>query len=339
MNQRRHPTPSPSNSVMKIAGVLLAVLGLVLAGVGYYAWNLTEPVEPNATEKQTFVIPRGQSVSAVADNLAEANLIKSPWAFRFAVWQQNLTGKIQAGSFLVSPGMDVFGIARRLTEGTDDVWVTIQEGWRAEQIGQYLESELSQFDTNSTAFTSECLTAEGFLFPETYLVPRGYDTKQMCDLLKAQYGEVFTFDLREQATANTGLNDEQVVILASIVQREAKDPEQMRHVAGILLNRLEIGMALQVDATLQYAKGYDPVKETWWPTPTAADKEVDSPYNTYLNQGLPPAPISNPGLDALMAVVNPLESDELYYLHAPDGSMYYAETYEGHQANIDRYLR
>ena len=161
----------------------------------------------------------------------------------------------------------------------------------------------------------------------------------MCQLMREQYGEVFTFDLRNQAAKNTGLSDAESVILASIVEREAREPEQMRHVAGILLNRLEIGMALQVDATLQYVKGYDQARKTWWAPPTAADKQLSSPYNTYENPGLPPGPISNPGANALMAVANPIKSNDLFYLHTNDGNMYYAETYEEHQENIQKYLR
>lgn len=323
----------------KILGLLLTLIGFGAAVLAGTTWYLTQPVEPFSEKTATFVVPRGRAVSLIGQDLVDQNLAHSSLAFRFAVWKQGLAGKIQAGSFELSPGMDIFQIAEALTEGTTDQWVTIKEGLRATEIGDYLEQELANFSTQDPEFQTECLAYEGFLFPETYLVPREFDTAQMCELLREQYGSVFTLDLRNTTAANTGLSDREAVILASIVEREARDPEQMRHVAGILLNRLEIGMALQVDATLQYVKGYDQARKTWWAPPLASDKQISSPYNTYENAGLPPGPISNPGENALMAVSNPIDSNDLFYLHATDGNMYYAETYEEHQANIARYLR
>ncbi len=318
--------------ILLTAGILLALAGVILFT------RIMQPVHADSQESVSFVIPRGRATSLVAEDLAEQNLLKSPWALKIAIWQNDLAGQIQAGSFTLSPSMTPQEIAETLTQGSDDQWVTIKEGLRAYEIGEYLEQELPNFSVSDPAFESECLAYEGFLFPETYLVPSEYTTTQMCELMREQYGEVFTLDMRNQVAENTGLSDREAIILASIVEREARDPEQMRHVAGILLNRLEIGMALQVDATLQYAKGYNAQAKTWWAPPLSADKQIESPYNTYQNPGLPPGPISNPGRNALAAVANPLDSDELYYLHAPDGMMYYAETYEGHQENIRNYL-
>jgi UPF0755 protein len=137
-----------------------------------------------------------------------------------------------------------------------------------------------------------------------------------------------------------GRKEEDVMILASIVAREAKKPEDMKKVAGVLWNRLELGMPLQVDATLQYAKGYDEEKKTWWSTPLSQDKNIVSPYNTYKNAGLPPGPISNPGLDAIQAATYPTPSDNLYYISNTAGTqMYFAQTYEEHQQNIAKYLQ
>lgn len=321
-----------------LAGIILFA-GTAALGA-WYVWSLIQPVNPSANPEDTvnFVIPRGRAISQIGADLVEKDLIYSRYAFQYAVWKNQLQNKIQAGTFELSPSMDVFTIAQTLTEGTNDQWVTIKEGWRAAEIGEYLAQQLSEFSTQDPEFQTECLDKEGFLFPETYLVPKTFTTKQMCTLLQQQYGKVFTLEKRNQVAERTGLSDLEAVTLASIVEREARDPEQMRHVAGILLNRLEIGMALQVDATLQYAKGYDEQAKIWWAPPTSADKQIDSPYNTYLNPGLPPGPISNPGADALNAVANPIDSENLYYLHSPDGKMYYAATYEEHQQNIARYL-
>lgn len=298
--------------------------------------NPTEISDQNTTLQ--FTIPRGRAIRSIGKDLQNQGLIRSSWIFELTVLRLDIKQKIQAGTFELSPSMSVSQIAQALTQGTTDQWVTIKEGWRATEIGAHLEDELINFSTSEDDFNTECLAYEGFLFPETYLVPKHFTTAQMCRLMRTQYGEIFSFDLRNTVAQNTGLSDEEAVILASIIEREARDPEQMRHVAGILLNRLEIGMALQVDATLQYAKGFDQNRKTWWAPPLANDKQINSAYNTYTNPGLPPGPISNPGENALKAVAYPIESNDLFYLHSNDGNMYYAETYEGHLANIERYL-
>lgn len=127
--------------------------------------------------------------------------------------------------------------------------------------------------------------------------------------------------------------------MASIVEREAKDLVDMRHVAGILLNRLEINMALQADATLQYIRGYDEAAQSWWSPPRVSDKTNPSLYNTYLYPGLPPAPIANPGYNAVLAVLTPIQSNNYFYIHTPSGEAVYAETIDQHNTNIDTYLR
>ena len=127
--------------------------------------------------------------------------------------------------------------------------------------------------------------------------------------------------------------------MASIVEREARGADDMQHVAGILWNRIELGMPLQADATLQYLKGYNPVEQAWWTPPLAADKSLISPYNTYLNLGLPPRPICNPGLEAIKAAAQPLSTDDLFYLHDRQGKIHYAQTLDDHNLNVDRYLR
>ena len=131
-------------------------------------------------------------------------------------------------------------------------------------------------------------------------------------------------------------NYEEKIILASIIEREAKDGlEERRTIAGILMNRYRQGMALQADATVQYDLGD---QNNWWPTLTQEDYKLDSPSNTYARPGLPPGPISNPGIDSLKAAFNPKDTDFLYYIHAPDGKVYYAKTLEEHNDNIARYL-
>lgn len=325
----------PKQWLFLVAGALLTVTAMMML----LYWFLSRPINRTSEEKVSLVIPAGSSGVKIAALLKENNLIRSEYVFQFVVWKKGLLKKLQAGTFELSPSQSTQEIALALTEGTNDVWVTIPEGLRAEEIGELLENELDGFQRSDEAYEPECLNYEGFLFPETYLLPRLYTATQTCRLLRQEYGRQVPMEMRERIH-QAGRTEEEIITMASIVQREAKSLEDMKIVAGILWKRIEIGMPLQVDATLQYVKGYDEARKTWWAPPTAADKVLDSPYNTYQNPGLPPGPISNPGLDAILAALNPTSTQYLFYISNTDGSkMYYAETYEEHQRNINQYLR
>lgn len=316
--------------------LLIAVIGVGVGG-SLIAYVQFQPVSSEKKEAERFVIPKGQAVAVIAERLQEEGLIKNAYAFRFVVKQQGLESKIQSGTFFVSPSMKLEQIAQVLTTGADDIWVTIPEGWRVEEIAESVASlDLPAFDEEE--FIEISKGYEGLLFPDSYLIPREYTAEQLRDLLTA------TFDKK----VNVGLADEieasdreftDVLVMASLVEREARDYQQMRRVAGILWNRIDIGMALQVDATLQYVEGYNVAQDSWWTPPSITTKQTTSRFNTYLNPGLPPHPISNPGMDALKATLDPLESDDIFYLHSRDGAIYYAQTLDEHNANIERYLR
>jgi len=308
----------------------LAFLALVLATIYCGAKYLLAPAA-NAGNEVRFVVSKGQGIAAIGAKLEEAKLIRSKYAFRLYVQLNKLDTKIQAGSFTLSPTQSTPDIAQTLTEGTEDVWITLLEGWRREEIAEYLETiDLSEFD--KAKFLELTATSEGYLFPDTYLVPKEITTTALVNLFTT------TFEKKLATVGDfTDAEAKRLVILASLVEREARGSEQMRHVAGILENRLKINMALEIDATLQYVRGN--VAGEWWAPPRAADKELKSPFNTYRNPGLPPHPIANPGLSALQAVHTPLESDDFFYLHAPTGEIYYAETYESHLVNVARYLQ
>ncbi|AKM81157.1 MAG: Aminodeoxychorismate lyase [Candidatus Pacebacteria bacterium GW2011_GWF2_38_9] len=284
-----------------------------------------------------FVIPKGQALSIIASRLEEADLIKSKWAFRFAVYKNDLTNKIQAGSFELSSDMNTWEIAHALTVGTDDTWITLPEGWRLEEIAESLSKQgLENF--NQTEFLNLSKGLEGQLFPDTYLVPREITTTTLLSLLKNTFASKVSSGLsKEISSSKMSLNE--VLTLASLVQRESANDGEMPLVAQILLNRLDINMPLQVDATLQYVKGYSKTELSWWQTPLAEDKKLDSLYNTYKNAGLPPGPICNPGLAAIKAALNPGQTQALYYIHDNSGKIHTAITLEEHNTNVNKYLR
>lgn len=315
--------------------VLLVVAGGIAAAVYLRSW--LQPVNPAATERVRFVIPKGQSISRIGQRLADQGLVRHPLVFRLLVEQQQVADQIQAGSFLLSASMTPAQLISEMTKGTDDIWITLLEGWRREEMAASLTTqELENFDQDE--FLALTADQEGYLFPDTYLVQRSISTAELVQLLTNTFTRKVRTGLADELAAS-GRSLEEVVVMASLIQREARDPQQMLVVSGILWNRIEIGMALNVDATLQYIKGYDSQQQSWWVPPLAIDKERPSPYNTYQVAGLPPGPIANPGLAAIQAAIQPAETEYLYYLHDPQGNIHYGRTLPEHNANVQQYLR
>lgn len=318
--------------------ILLIITPVVLNT--YYNFQL-KPVSLS-TDSKIFVVSPNTPVVAIAQNLKEENLIKNAFTFRLLVSQMGIGKTIQAGDFRLSPSMSSREIARQLTHGAIDVWITLPEGLRVEEQAEIIEKILNfasndvyKFDKNQYIDIAE----EGYMFPDTYLIPKDATANQISQTLRQTFDQKVGGVTLENSTVST-LTTEELITLASLVEREAKTSQEKQIIAGILINRLNGGIALQVDATVQYAKGYDTQKKTWWPQITTADyKSVKSPYNTYLNSVLPPAPIANPGLDSIQAAASPTQTDYLYYLHDSEGNVHYAETIEEHNQNIQNYLR
>jgi len=288
-------------------------------------------------EEQKIVIQKGASVSSIGTQLTQKGLIRSPYVFRFIVWKNRLQRSLQAGTFTLKLSQSAEEIALALTKGTDDVWVTLVEGWRNEEIAEELQRTFGE-EFNAQEFLTLTKHKQGYLFPDTYLFPKLSSPQLVLSTLtKAFDKKVNAEDRLALQQQNRTLED--VVALASLVEREARQPETMRVVAGILWKRLDVGWPLQVDATLQYIKGYDAKNKTWWQTPYGIDKTLKSPYNTYVHVGLPPTPICNPGMNALRAAMNPKESSYWYYITDDNGVMHYAETLEQHNANVRNYLQ
>ncbi len=224
--------------------------------------------------------------------------------------------------------------------------MTFLEGWRKEQ---YLEYVLSKLPVDDETFSEEFLTLtedlEGYLFPDTYLVSIDISADELVEILRSNFEERYQDNVLQPA-ASSGLTQEQIVILASLLERETLEretEEEMQTIAGILVKRWRSPgwptHLLQVDATVQYALGYQEDNGEWWKdTLTSADLAVDSPYNTYKIKGLPPGPIANPGVKALKAAAGYKESPYWYYLHGKDGKVYYATTLKEHSRNRELYL-
>jgi len=327
---------SKKRLLIKLTIIFLTVFVLLGLCAGLVLTSMMQPVASEKKELTRFVIPKGQSVMHVADRLVEEKLIKNSRIFQLYYRFNEDKYNIQAGSFELSQSMSLTEILDVLSDGTDDLWITFPEGIRREEIASSLsEYDLTSFDEDE--FLLQTVGMEGKLFPDTYLVPKEITTQTLISLMSNTFDKkiaLFADDIEQ-----SDYSVDELIVIASLLEREAKGLEQMKMVAGVIYKRLEMGMPLQVDATLQYAKGYNELTGSWWSTPLAVDKELDSRYNTYLNPGLPPAPICNPGFEALEAAVNPVFSDYLYYIHDSTGQIHFGKTLQEHNQNINNYLR
>ncbi len=317
---------------MKRFFITLLIL-IVLFGTFLFWWERgTRAVNPADKKEVIFVVAKGEGVREISNNLKTEGLIKDPVVFFLMVKKTGLDGKIQAGDFRLSPSMTASEIAQNLTHGTLDIWVTIPEGKRADEIADELSGKIPSYENSWREILNQ---NEGFLFPDTYLIPKDADVNTVLSLMKNNFEQKFSSIPNTPKEQNS---IKRIVNIASMIEREAKLPEDRPIVASVIYNRLEIDMALQIDATIQYALGYQPSQKSWWKKALSKeDLRLDSPYNTYLNKDLPPTPISNPGKDVLEAVINPAKTDYLYYVSDETGKNHYAKTLDEHNTNIKKY--
>lgn len=320
-------------------GIIIGVVLIAIAGL-----FITNRVSFNAPQSQedkaVLIVNQKQTETQTLDKLKTQGLIRSKLAFKLVLFFKG-NHKIASGGYNVSKNMSAWQIANKLISAPDMKWVVVPEGLRKEQIGEILAStfnwsngELDKWNTEYTKMRIDYI--EGTYFPDTYLIPVDEGGFKISERMTRRFDEQFAPYISQFAQQNilwtTGLK------LASIIQREAGGKDDMPLIAGILWNRLNQDMNLEIDATVQYARGK--AEAGWWAPVTSEDiQNIDSPYNTYKNKGLPPFPISNPGIDAIEAVLHPAETDCLYYLHDSNRQIHCSKTPEEHQANIDKYLK
>jgi|AntRauTorckE6833_2_1112554.scaffolds.fasta_scaffold03150_4 UPF0755 protein len=330
-NQELQAPPKSKNLVTKL---LLLIGFLLLCTIGtllLWIQNLNQAPR-DFPVGQIFTIEEGMSVKEITDLLEDVGVVKSKDLLYYSLILFHEPTSLKASGYRFDQPVTTSEVATILTEGdfdTDLISFTHIEGERVTDIANRASLKLKEF--NQERFLINALPQEGKLFPETYYIPPSFDDEDLLELM------VDTFEVKiaqyDSEIEEHSLNFEEVIILASIIEREANTISSMKAVSSVLQNRLEIDMALQADASIEYILE-KPLSEL-----TPEDLEIDSPYNTYLYRGLPPTPIGNPGLDSIEAVLRPNISNYFYYITDDDGTFHFAETYQQHLKNIETYLR
>ena len=312
--------------------------------------------------EKNFVIKKGEGVNEISQHLKEQDFIKNKLFFETYVWFRGVQGNFQAGEHKLRQNMRVWEIVSVLTSGgeTNERDIKILEGWNNAEVADYLEREgvvnkdifmgaAANYDlvTYGYEFLSDRpmgATFEGYLFPDTYKIYKkipeeflegrgeeGVVAEQIIKKMLANFDQKLTADLRQEITRQKKTIFE-IITMASVIEKEARG-EDLAMVSDIFWRRIEEGIPLQSDATVNYATG------KYETQPSLDDLEVDSDYNTYKYRGLPAGPIGNPGLEAIRAAIYPKANNYWYFLHTKDGQTIYSRNFEEHKANKIKYLQ
>lgn len=330
---------------MRLGAIVLAGVVLVAGAGAAWLWAALRPPAPGDAVPRTVIVSAGDSGWTIARRLEAEGLVRRAWAVVAAARLLGVAHRLQHGEYRFTPSQPALAILRAMVRGDRVVHrITIPEGATVRQIADLLaaagladrERFLRLALREGRRFARSGLddlpvdSLEGYLFPETYLLHRGMDeaalVERFLDEFEARVGPA----VRTAARAR-GLSPHQLLTVASMVEREARAPDERPVIAGVIYNRLRRGMRLEIDATVLYALGEHK------PVVTFADLEVDSPYNTYRYAGLPPGPIANPGAAAIAAAAAPAEVPYLYYVLRPDGRHHFSRTYEEHQRAVRHY--
>ena len=328
-----------------IALVFLFFFTIVVGGgvlLGTMMWMRMGDPYKGYTTGETFVdIPQGSGVAEIRRRLVEAGVVQDEYTFRAALWWSGQARSLQAGEYRFAEPISPLEVIRRLARG--DIYtrrITIPEGLTIDEMAKLVESRGFGSATDFVAAAGDASRIkdldpqandlEGYLFPETYALPRNAGAARLVGMMVDRFRAIYTEEMQQRAAAQ-GLTTRQVMTLASLVEKETGKPEERPLVAAVYRNRLKIGMGMQADPTvvyaLQKAGRYDG-------NIRRADLQFDSPYNTYRYAGLPPGPIAAPGKAAIEAALAPADVPYIYFVSRNDGSHVFAETLAQHNANV-----
>lgn len=312
-----------------IAWLFAVILIAVVVIIGAVVFSGRAPSEFKAGTLVT--IPAGTSTKEAANILVSAHIIRSASLFQAMVTSVMNRNGIIAGDFQFDKKLNVFSVAKMLTTGNfggTQAKITIPEGSSHIEIARIISKAIPGW--NGDEFVAKAKTSEGYLFPDTYIVFKSIKVDSLIELLKNEYDKKVG-PLRSDI-AVSGKTESQIIIMASLLEKEAKNADEAKVISGILWTRIRAGLPLQVDAPFLYILGKtsDQLR--------LSDLQKDGPYNTYTRKGLPAGPIGNPGVAMIKAALYPQGSPYLYYLHDKNGTIHYAKTYQEHLANKKKFL-
>lgn len=322
--------------IQKIFSILLRIrrvyimTGLLAVALLVLVWGAIFDAPKNFPLGETVTIPVGVTTEEIANILHDANVIESKKLYLGFTRAFFNADKVKAGDYFFSNSVGPLIVAYRVAtgvHGVEPVTITLSEGLTIREMAELIEEKFPHISAEE--FKNKADGLEGYLFPNTYNFVPNVSAQTIINTMYGEFEKQISV-LRKEIDFDKPLSD--IVVMASILEREARQFETKQKVSGILWDRIDIGMALQVDAVF----GYIFERETFHPS--LEDLEIDSPYNTYKNRGLPPGPISNPGIESLRAAVDPIKTEYLFYLTGNDGQMYYARTFDGHRRNRALYL-
>lgn len=320
--------PNPLNKIRQLGPVKILKILSVLVVLILMIFSLTPPKK--FPKNSTFMVNSGEPLGVISYKLKDKGYIRSRMLFEGLIILRQNEKAIQEGEYYFEKPVSLIRVFLRLSGkdfGINRIKFTVPEGFNRNEIAKRCNELLK--NCNEDLFLDKTKNSEGFLFPDTYLMFPSQTEDDLIEKMRLNFtkktAEIFKgIDIKKQR---------EIIILASIIEREAVNEKDMKIISGILQNRMAKNMALQVDATFYFTLGKASSELT------IKDLKSDSPYNTYVNKGLPPGPIGNPGLSAINAVLNPTKNDYLYYLHDRNGVPHYAKTYKEHSRNRNLYLK
>ncbi|MCJ7814153.1 MAG: endolytic transglycosylase MltG [Candidatus Atribacteria bacterium] len=315
---------------MSFINKLFFMFSLVFLIFIFFVTAIYFPLDENSATQKVVTILSGTNAREIVDVLEKNEIIrKNNYTFRILTKLMKLEDRLKYGEYSLSPSMNMLQILDKLVKGEVITYkITIPEGFTSTQIAELLDKkEVAEKEAFLKLIKDSEKTSEGYLFPDTYEVPKKYGAEKMVKTMLSNFNQIAIENKFTDRAEEIGFSLEKIIILASIIEKEAKFSDEKNKVSSVFYNRLKIGMKLQSCATIQYILG-EPKERL-----DENDLKIDSPYNTYLYKGLPPGPICNPGLDSIMAALEPEEGDYLFFILGENGRHIFSRTYEEHLMN------
>lgn len=332
----------------KIKFIIIFLIILGIFSLFFYSYQINYPLAKEG-EEISFVIKGGQSPQAIAESLEEQGIIKSSFWLRYYLKNKRLANQVIAGTFSLSPTMSISQIAKKITTLNiidNETEIVLIEGWNASEIGEYLDengfcsqkewlSLIDSYENNNYNFLDDRPRGndlEGYLFPDTYRIYQDADCEDILLKLLNNFDKKLSAEMRKDIKSQ-GKEIFEIITMASVIEKEVTSVKDMKIVSGIFWDRIKNRQALESCATLAYILGENKTQYS------LEDTQISSPYNTYRNRGLPPGPITNPGLNAIQAAIYPTYTNYNYFLSDPKtGDTIWSKTFEEHKQNKWKYL-